>query len=154
MKFLFILFCILSFFSAQAFAENLESIHAESAAKKKSIIIKSMALNKDDNNAFLKIYEDYEKELGTIKKDKFKLIQKYSSKYNNDDISEQSATNMLAEIFRYQARESQIKQSYISKFQEVLPKEKVLRFYQIDSQADSLVSSEAIEKLPPIGLIQ
>ncbi len=151
MKLLITFLCSIIFFSAQAFADDLENSRVELAAKKKIMISKSMKLNKNETEAFWKVYADYEKDLSSVAKDGFKLIRKYSNQYKNKSITEQSAANMLSESFRLNARELQIKQSYLPRFQEILPNKKVVRFYQIDNKIDSLIGCDIAKKLPLIA---
>ncbi len=134
-----------------AFADDLENSLMELNEKKKEMIANSMEFTGNQSEVFWAVYSDYEKELDSIIKDEYELIQKYNSKYKDNTISEQSASNMLANIFRIQGRELQIKQIYLGKFQEVLPKNQVLRFYQIDNKVDALIGYDLAKLLPIVG---
>ena len=151
MRFLITLLCIFVLISAPAFANDLESTLMDLNEKKKTIIANSMELTDIQNDAFWVVYAGYEKELNNIIKDEFELIKKYNSKYKGNEIYEQNASNMLAQNFRIQGRELQIKQIYLGKFQEVLPKNKVLRFYQIDNKVNAFIGDDLAKILPLAG---
>jgi len=110
-----------------------------------------MGLDDSQSEAFWAVYAGYEKELDSIIKDEFELIQKYNAKFKDNDISEQSASNMIAQNFRIQGRELQIKQIYLGKFQEVLSKNEVLRFYQVDNKANALIGDHLAKLVPLAG---
>ncbi|MFK7815214.1 MAG: hypothetical protein AB8B92_02665 [Gammaproteobacteria bacterium] len=151
MKFLITLLSAFILVSTPVFANDLENALMELNEKKKTMIANSMEFTGNQDEVFWAVYSDYEKELDSIIKDEYELIQKYNSKYKDNTISEQSASNMLAKIFRIQGRELQIKQIYLGKFQEVLPKNQVLRFYQIDNKVDALIGYDLAKLLPLVG---
>ena len=136
---------------SQAYADDLENSLIELAEKKKMIVADSMKFTANQNDEFWKVYAAYEKDLANIIKDEFELIKKYNSKYNDNSISEQSASNMLAQNFRIQGRALQIKQGYISRFEEVLAKNEVLRFFQIDYKVNAFINAELAKKIPLAG---
>lgn len=131
-------------------ADELEKSRIELEANKKIYISKSLSLTDNQSTAFWKIFASYEQELGSATKDSFDLIRKFSEGYQRGSISEQDATNMLAEFFRIEARKLQIKQSYLPRYQEILPTKQVFRFYQIDNKVDTLIRCDIAKKLPLI----
>lgn len=139
------------FISFPASADDYESTLMELKEKKKTMVSSSMELTDSQSDAFWTVYANYEKELEIIVKEEFELIKKYNSKYKDKEISEQSASNMLAKNFRIQGRKLQTKQIYLSKFQEVLPKNEVLRFYQIDNKANALIGDDLAKIIPLAG---
>ncbi len=139
------------FISFPVFADDIETSLMELKEKKKTMIFNSFDLSDSQSEVFWTIYSDYEKELMNAIKEEFELIQKYNAKYNDNSITEQSSSNMLAQIFRIQGRELQIKQIYLGKFQEVLPKNEVLRFYQIDNKVNALLDAELAKIIPLAG---
>jgi len=138
------------FLCSHVYADELEDSRIELEAKKKIQISKLLKLTGDQSSAFWNVYADYERELSVITKDSFDLIRRFSEGYTNNSITEQSATNMLAEFFRIEAKNLRIKQSYLARYQEVLPTKKVLRFYQIDNKVDALIRCDIAKKLPLI----
>lgn len=144
------LFVMIVIFLPIASADQLEESRIELEAKKKVQISKSLELNNDQSSKFWDVYADYERELGSTTKDSFELIRKFSEGYKKNSITEQDTANMLAAYFRIEARKLQIKQNYLSRYQEILPNKKVFRFYQIDNKIDSLIRCDIARKLPLI----
>jgi hypothetical protein len=151
MRFLILLLCTFLLISTPIFANDLESSLLEFNMKKKEMITSSLQLTDSQSEAFWKVYEGYEKELDSIIKEEFELIQKYNTKHKDNSISEQSASNMSAQNFRIEGRETQIKQIYLGKFQEVLPKNVVLRFYLLDNKINALLDNEIEEVMSLAG---
>ena len=144
------LIILIATFLPQSNADQLEESRIELEAKKKVKISKSLNLTSEQSDGFWEVYADYERELGQSTKDSFNLIRKFSNGYQNGTTTEQDAANMLAEFFRIEARKLQLKQSYLSRYQEILPAKKVFRFYQIDNKIDSLIRCDIAKKLPLI----
>lgn len=144
------LFVLITIFLPHSNADQLEESRIELEAKKKVQISKSLQLTGEQSDGFWEVYADYERELGQSTKDSFNLIRKFSEGYQNGTITEQNAVNLLAEFFRIEARKLQTKQSYLSRYQEILPAKKVFRFYQIDNKIDSLIRCDIAKKLPLI----
>lgn len=146
----FKLFVMIVIFLPISNADQLEESRIELEAKKKVQISKSLELSNEQSNKFWGVYADYERELGSTTKDSFELIRKFSEGYKKNSITEQDTANMLAAYFRIEARKLQIKQNYLSRYQEILPNKKVFRFYQIDNKIDSLIRCDIAKKLPLI----
>lgn len=133
-----------------AVADPLEQSRIELEAQKKIHVSNSLNLTASESNQFWGIYSEYERDLGRTTSAMFELIRKFSAGYQNNSISDQSAANMLAEFFRIEAQKLQVKQSYLPRFQEILPNKKVLQFYQIDNKVDSLIRCDVAKRLPLI----
>ena len=146
-KISYILFCLI-FICSSALADSLEESFAKIQEKKKEMISKSIHLTEEQSKVFWEIYADYESELSSVTQEGFKLMQKYSEKYRSNSISVQDASNIMAGDFRAKAREIQIKEQYLPRYQAALPAEIVLRFYQLENKIDLLLGAEIAESLP------
>ena len=143
---------LLAFFisSSAAYSDELETSRIELQAQKKLKIAKNLPLTNDESEPFWTLYNDYQNDMSKITKQSFDLIRKYSDEYERNSISNQSAENMIAEFFRIEHREIQLKESYLPKFQAVLPTKKVFLFYQLDNKIDTLIRCDIAKKLPLI----
>ena len=133
-----------------AFADELETSRIELQAQKKIKIAQSLPLTDDESDAFWDVYNDYQNDQSKLTKQSFDLIRKYSAEYESNSISNQDAENMLAEYFRIEHKEIQLKESYLPKFQTVLSTKKVFLFYQLDNKIDALIRCDIAKKLPLI----
>ena len=139
-------------FTSLVTADPLEQSRIELEAQKKIHVSNSLNLTANESNQFWGIYSEYERDLGKSTSAMFELIRKFSAGYQNNSISDQSAANMLAEFFRIEAQKLQVKQSYLPRFQEILPNKKVLQFYQIDNTVDTLIRCDVAKRLPLIKI--
>ena len=137
-------------FVTLAVADPLEQSRIELEAQKKIHVSNSVKLSASESNQFWGVYSEYERDLGRATSAMFDLIRKFSEGYQNNSISDQNAANMLAEFFRIEAQKLQVKQSYLSRFQAILPNKKVLQFYQIDNKVDTLIRCDVAKRLPLI----
>ena len=99
-------------------------------------IVKLFELNETKSEQLLQVYSEYRSELQNVKQDVLVLDEKFKNKQINNQISDQSMINILAEYFRIDARRSQIKQNYLQLFEAVLSKEDVFKLYLIDDNLE------------------
>ncbi|MEM8843850.1 MAG: hypothetical protein AAGB35_02295 [Pseudomonadota bacterium] len=141
---------IFAFFSSTVFADEWESARIELEAQKKIKIAQSLPLDDDESEAFWDVYNDYQNDQSKLMKQSFDLMKRYTDEYESNSISDQEAENMLAEYFRIEHKEIQLKESYLPKFQVIIPSKKVFLFYQLDNKIDALVRCDIAKQLPLI----
>ena len=80
-------------------------------------------------------------------RDKFDLVQDFKNANASRRATDQQAYQYLESFFEIENRKLLIKQSYIEKFQKILPGKKVARFYQIDNKLDAIINHELAIKV-------
>lgn len=132
MKHLFIILFTLAVLSGCSESNHTHGIAATSSDQRKSQISELLSLK--DEEAFWKIYADYEKEINDIQQEHTELASKFNEQYNQGTLNEQQTINILAQYFRIESKPLQVKQKYSKLFQEVLSIEDVFRLFQLDHQ--------------------
>jgi hypothetical protein len=115
-------------------------------ANKKLVVAANMNLNTNEKEGFWAVYEDYQKDLGKILERTVALIEDFA--VNFEDLSEKKATDLLNSYLKIEADTVKLKKSYLSKFQKVLPPQKVVRYYQIENKIEAIIDYDLVDKIP------
>ena len=119
-----------------------EAIHAN----KKLVVAANMNLNANEKEGFWAVYEDYQKDLGEILERTVALIEDYA--LNFETLSDKKAKELLNSHLKIEADTVKLKKRYLSKFQKVLPPQKVVRYYQIENKIEAIIDYDLVDKIP------
>ncbi len=133
--------------SNTVYGEDLNYQRVAIEAKKKLQIAKNMQFTKQQDKAFWALYSEYERDLDSVYRDKFDLVQEFKNANSARRVTDQHANQYLQSFFEIENRKLLIKQGYIERFQDILPGKKVTRFYQIDNKLDAIINHELAIKV-------
>jgi hypothetical protein len=115
-------------------------------ANKKLVVAANMNLNTNEKEGFWAVYQDYQKDLEKILERTVALIEEFA--VNFETLSEKKATELLNTHLKIEADTVKLKKSYVSKFQKVLPAQKVVRYYQIENKIEAIIDYDLVDKIP------
>jgi hypothetical protein len=131
-----------------AAASNRQILVDKVKADKKLLVAANMQLTEQEAAAFWPVYEEYQKEITAINGRIEAAIRSYAEAYNQGAVPDETAKKLLDEVLDIDADEVDLRKSYVSKFDKVLPAAKVARYYQIESKIRSSVRAELAEAIP------
>ncbi len=134
--------------SMDSWVQNIGTLHQAISSDKRLLVEHNMNLTDVEAKAFWPIYDTYQKELYQITKRLAKAIDTYALVYNKSTLSNETAKKLLDEALAIELAEVKLKQSYISKFGEVLPKTKVARYLQIETKIRAVLYFRLADKIP------
>ena len=129
-------------------ADNRQILVDKVKADKKLLVAANMELSEQEAAAFWPVYESYQKEISTLNGRIEAAIKTYADAYNQGSVPDETAKKLLNEVLDIDADEVDLRKSYVSKFEKVLPAAKVARYYQIESKIRSAVRAELAEAIP------
>jgi hypothetical protein len=115
-------------------------------AERQAVVAANLGLTEEEGRAFWPVYRDYRAELEKLADRVSNLIVDYAK--NCDTMTDAQAKTMITEYLVVQKEEAAAKQSWLRKFEKVLPARKVARFYQIDNKLDLLVRLAVAQDVP------
>lgn len=133
---------------AVCYADTLGDLHSSLLEKKRDIFASALNIDEKDSTAFWEVYDEYAQKQLEHNTDAINLMRKFNDKHAAGEIDLQSMVNMQAEFFRIEGRKLQTKQNHAEFFSNVLSKEDVFRFYQIEKKVDALIRSKIAEHSP------
>jgi len=134
----------------QLYKQEIEMTQAALEAQRKSLIAGEMMLSEEEATAFWPVYHDYRVQMRKINDRTVDVLTDYAAAYRNNDVSDRQAGSLLKRYMNTLEDRIRLKKRFIRKFNKVLPKQKVVRFYQLDHRLDLLVQSQIANSVPLI----
>jgi hypothetical protein len=86
--------------------------------------------------------------MDAVANQRVKVITDYADTLKNGSLTNEKAMDMLNEYLSYERMRLITKQSYVKKFQEVLPSLKVVRFFQIENKLEAIINMQLAKQIP------
>lgn len=127
-------------------ADNMAIVRDAIRAEKKVLIADNMQLTEAEATAFWPVYEEYQNAMKPLVDRTVKMIQDYAANY--ETMTDEAAGALLKEYMGIQKEQVKIKETYLPKFQKVLPMKKVARYYQIENKVRAVVDYDLADQIP------
>jgi|MudIll2142460700_1097286.scaffolds.fasta_scaffold504667_1 hypothetical protein len=131
---------------AETPADNMQIIREKLQADKKLLVADNMNLTDKEAKAFWPVYDSYQKDLIKLNDRVIKNISDYE--INVDKMTDDVAKKLIKEYLAIESDRLKLRQSYLPKFEKVLPYKKVMRYYQLENKVYAIVMYEAAKKIP------
>ena len=144
-------FCALSVPLAMAQdkpANNMEILREKVTADKKLFITANMDLIESEAKDFWPLYEAHQKDLEKLADRSLRLIEEYAKQYGA--ISDNSARRLLEDYILIERDRQKFREYYLSKFRQVLPDKKVVRYYQLENKIQAVADYDLAARIPLI----
>jgi len=128
--------------------EEIELTRATIKLQKKQIIAKNMQLNSFEKDKFWAVYRNFQDKMNVVHDRDVKLITGYADALKTGGLSDQKALDMLNEYLSIERGKLIVKQSFVEKFQAVLPPRKVTRFFQLENKLEAIINFELARQIP------
>jgi hypothetical protein len=129
-------------------SDNMQVLREKIKADKKLVVATNMGLTESEAKGFWPVYEEYQKDLGTINQRIIKLIESYAADYRANTLTDDKAKKLTAEFVAIEQAEAGLKASYVPKLNKVLPAKKVARYLQIENKIRAVVMYDLAAGVP------
>ncbi len=126
--------------------EATEQARSIVQTERKMIVSQGLTLTAEESNAFWPIYDRYMAEMKEIGNRRVKVITDFAANYDN--LTDQTARQLIADSLNYQEQMVNLRKSYLSKFRKALPETKIARFYQIENKLDAITNFALARQIP------
>jgi hypothetical protein len=140
-------FIVMGSWTANA-QDDLQAASEAIRNQKRIYIEKVMELTPQEKDAFWRLYAEYDSGLAKIAEQRITLATDFIA--SQGTLSDAKALDMLNQKLRIDGDELIFKQSYVSKFKQILPGRKVVRFYQTENRFDTAATAELYRNIPVI----
>ena len=127
-------------------ADNMQIVREKIKTDKKLFIAQNMNLTESEAKVFWSVYENYQKDLGTLVDKTVKLIDNYAANY--ETMSEEAAKELIDGYLAIEGERVTLMKSFLPKFRKVLPEKKVARYYQLENKIDAVVNFGLAKQIP------
>ena len=129
--------------STSSFAAELAPEVEDALQQKKLFVLEGLKLSNDQEIAFLPVYNEYQKDKMALNGQMIAIIQEFAENYNA--LTNVKAGELLDKWFVSQQAMLDLKKSYLPKFEKVITRKDVMRYYQIENKLETLVDYELIK---------
>jgi hypothetical protein len=130
----------------QSTHDEQQQLIAQIQADKRAIVLKTLALDDAQVEAFTPLYDKYQVERKKLFDRAADLLDLYASSY--ESMTDDAAKQILKDWFSLQDDEVALTRKYAKQLEKVLPPAKVIRFVQVENKLDTLVRLKAVANTP------
>ena len=131
---------------AQSTHAEQQQLIAQIQADKHTIVLKTLALDDAQVEAFTPIYDQYQVERKKLFDRAVDLLEMYASNY--ESMTDDAAKKILKDWFALQDDEVALTRKYAKQLEKVLPPVKVVRFVQIENKLDTVLQMKVVANIP------
>ncbi|MHA7129334.1 hypothetical protein [Algoriphagus namhaensis] len=145
-------FCFLvaiGYSQTQSLDDEVTLIQAAFGKEKKMIVDAYMDLPESVSPGFWTVYQAYEKERQILSRERFKLIDRYITAY--DQIGNDEADELASASLKNDVALSKLHAKYYKKFKKVTSAVDAAKFLQIDIYIHNTIRNAIQQELPFIG---
>ena len=132
--------------NAQSTHDEQQQLIAKIQTDKHAIVLKTLALDDAQVQAFTPIYDNYQVERKKLFDRAAELLNLYASNY--ESMTDDVAKKILKDWFSLQDDEEALTRKYAKQFEKVLPPAKVIRFVQIENKLNTMLQLRAVANIP------
>jgi len=129
-------------FAATELSEDVK----DALQQKKLFVLEGLNLTNDQEIAFLPVYNDYQIDKAALNGKMISIIEEFAENYNA--LTNVKAGQLLDNWLASEQVILDLKKNYVVKFEKVITRKDVMRYYQIENKLDVLVKYELIKAVP------
>lgn len=150
-KYIVFVICLVFLIPTVLFAEeatNIDSLLLLMKFQKEEVVAKNMELTETEQRDFWQLYEEYQGKLREVDDRLVGILTRYIEA--SESMMEQRANELLQGYLDAEKERLRLKESYVEKFNEILPPKKVVRYFYLESKLEALKSVSFSAALPLI----
>jgi len=142
------LFVVANFVTAQSSDDYIELAREILKAEKKAAIAGELDLTDAEITPFWELYNEFNNKLSQVQNKRVALIKEFAQNY--ESLSGEHADEIMKGYFSYQQELLKLKKSYYGRFKKILPREKAVRYFQLENKIQAIVDAELAAQIPLI----
>ena len=128
--------------------ERTELTRAALQSDRKAIVNQYMDLTPEESRPFWPLYKEYRAEAAKLDDRLAKIILDYGASYKQQNVSDEQAEQMLSDYLILEQERLDLKEGYVTKFQQILPPIKVTRYFQLENKLDAVIDYDLAGNIP------
>lgn len=119
--------------------------------RRQQIVVSSMKFSNDEQKRkFLQVYVPYQIKIKRILAGERSLIDQFARQQQNGVISSGDANRLINQTLELERQRQEALASYLRELKSVVPEQRVLRAYQIETRIEALYMSQVTSEIPLI----
>jgi hypothetical protein len=117
-------------------------------AERQEMFRAELHMTEEEAEKFWPIYSTYREEYDGIMRRYGEMIADYVRRYDDADLSNEYADEMIETYFGIKEELLQVQQQFLPKFKDALPALKVARFYQLENRFNTEIDAQLATVVP------
>ena len=139
---------VANFVTAQSSDDYIELAREILKTEKKAAIAGELDLTNAEITPFWELYNEFNNKLSQVQNKRVALIKEFAQNY--ESLAGEQADEIMKGYFSYQQELLKLKKSYYGRFKKILPKEKAVRYFQLENKIQAIVDAELAAQIPLI----
>ena len=140
---------VVFFFGLLASAnDELADGRAMIQAERQEMVRSELHMTSKETEEFWPVYSAYREKYDGVMRRYGEMIAEYMRRYDDADLSDEYANEMLETYFGIQVELLQVQQEFLPEFRAVLPALKVARFYQLENKFNAEINAQLALVVP------
>ena len=140
---------VVFFFGLLASAnDELAEGRAMIQAERQEMVRSELHMTSKETEEFWPVYSAYREKYDGVMRRYGEMIAEYMRRYDDADLSDEYANEMLETYFGIQVELLQVQQEFLPEFRAVLPALKVARFYQLENKFNAEIDAQLALVVP------
>jgi hypothetical protein len=115
-------------------------------SEKKLAVLQNMEFTASEKEAFWPVYDQYQDELFRVNRKTGQVVMKFAAAY--ESLTDDKAKELMREYLEVEKERVKLKESYMKKFEKVLPAKKVMRYLQVENKLEAIARYELAKGVP------
>ena len=128
--------------------EQIELDRSAIQSDRQTIVTEYMDLTPEESQNFWPLYKEYRSEATKLNDQLAKIILDYGDSYRKQNVSDEQAEQMLSDYLALEQEKLDLREDYVTKFQQILPAIKVTRYFQLENKMDAIVNFDLAGNVP------
>jgi hypothetical protein len=143
------LFCFVGAASAQSNKEDLDIIQSVFGKEKKAIVASFIQLDAPKQDAFWKLYDEYETSRKELGRERIALLERYAKNYATLD--DATTDQIMKDLQKLQASTDKLAVKYYGKIKKEVGVKPAAQFFQLEAYLLTMVRAAILDSIPMIG---
>jgi hypothetical protein len=126
--------------------DDMQALREKLRTDKRAVVASVLALDEKDAKAFWPVYNAYQGDMIAHYDKVIKLLDAFAQSY--DKMTDETAHKLLQQYLALERDHIAILNSYLPRFEKVLPPRKVAQLYQVENKARALVNYDLARNIP------
>lgn len=127
---------------------TMKAVRADLKRDTRGVISKYLNLTPHEAKGFWGRYDEYERDMDQIDDRTRKLIADYAEAYEDGDLSQLKAEQLLSETLDIDRSRNALREAYVGKFLTVVSVKTVARFYQLENKIHAIEMYDLAAHIP------
>jgi len=137
---------------AQTDKDYIELERSVLQTERKAVVADAMMFTDDEATVFWPLYNEYNEKVYIVKTERVNIILDYAK--NFESISDEKADELMLRSLKVQQNLLKLKMTYYKKFKKILSPSKSVRYFQVESKIDAMVSAELALEIPLVETLK